>query len=362
MYKGVIYKITHRDTQRVYIGQTRNLQKRIWQHKTNANIPNSNNEGQAIVKAIRECGFDAFDVSIVYESEVFEDIKSYNAHMDAMEIHFIEYYDSIEKGFNITKGGRGRKGQPLSKDHIRKMVDARSNIPYPEHQKKAVSLAAKKKWEDEEYRKKMSERMSGEKNPMFGVRLTGESNPRYGVHLSEETKMKLSIANKGRKHGPMSEERKETLRQLHAGVPKSEEHKKKISQTLLGRPNKACWKTILQYSLDGNFIKEWDSITEAQEYYHTKHISACATGKRNNAAGYYWTYKTKERIPKKVNVPKPKGNRRIAQIDEDGRTIREFETIREASRELGLNYSGISSVLQGLQKKTGGSYRFVYIE
>ena len=55
------------------------------------------------------------------------------------------------------------------------------------------------------------------------------------------------------------------------------------------RPEKIK-KPILQYDLDGNFIREWSSATdvskEAQE-----NICQCLKGKRKTAYGFIWKYK-----------------------------------------------------------------------
>ena len=50
---------------------------------------------------------------------------------------------------------------------------------------------------------------------------------------------------------------------------------------------------IYQYSLDGEFIKEWKSISEASRCLkiNAPNISMCAKGKRPNAGGYKWSYK-----------------------------------------------------------------------
>lgn len=56
---------------------------------------------------------------------------------------------------------------------------------------------------------------------------------------------------------------------------------------------KDCSKVILQYDLDGNFIKEWSSTMEIERqlgYYHNN-ISKSCKGKYNNAYGYKWSYK-----------------------------------------------------------------------
>lgn len=362
MKKGVVYRLVNKKTGLSYIGRTFDLRKRIWQHKASANKVGTKNEGQPIVKAIRELGFEAFDIEILYESKEFEDKKELDNLLNEMEIYFIKKYDSINNGYNRTKGGAGMLGFKPSEKTMAAIKKANIGRVISEKQKEAVRQSLLKMWANDEYKKKMSERFSGEGNPMYGVRIKGEQNPNYGKHLSEETKRKLSEAKKGKKGHPMSEEHKKKMSELFKGKPKSEAQRKKLSDSIKGTKVPKKWKPILQYSLDGVFIKEWNNISEAQEAYKTKHIGACASEKRNYAGGFIWRYKTSESIPQTIEVPKPKGNRQIAMIDKQGNIIQEFSTIREASKVLGLNYNGICSVLQGLQKKTGDNYRFKYID
>lgn len=59
------------------------------------------------------------------------------------------------------------------------------------------------------------------------------------------------------------------------------------------RPMEVGCKSIVQYDLIGNFIKEWSSITEANNYFKkgNKNISSCCTGNSKTAYGYKWGYK-----------------------------------------------------------------------
>ena len=55
-------------------------------------------------------------------------------------------------------------------------------------------------------------------------------------------------------------------------------------------------KAVCQYDLDGNFIKEWSSIKEAQEETNSHHISMCCRGHKKyiTSGGYIWRYKEAE--------------------------------------------------------------------
>lgn len=49
------------------------------------------------------------------------------------------------------------------------------------------------------------------------------------------------------------------------------------------------YKKIHQYTLNGELVKVWDSVKEAQKVYNT-HIADCARGERKTSCGYIWKY------------------------------------------------------------------------
>jgi nucleosome binding factor SPN SPT16 subunit len=69
----------------------------------------------------------------------------------------------------------------------------------------------------------------------------------------------------------------------------SETHKK-LYQNGYEHPNK---KKILQYNLNGNFIKEWDSLVEASKALNINRtgITNCLRRKSKHAGGFIWNYK-----------------------------------------------------------------------
>lgn len=52
-------------------------------------------------------------------------------------------------------------------------------------------------------------------------------------------------------------------------------------------------KIILQFNLDGNFIKEWHSLMEVERQLNIYHanIIKCIKGERNHTGGFKWLYK-----------------------------------------------------------------------
>ena len=54
-----------------------------------------------------------------------------------------------------------------------------------------------------------------------------------------------------------------------------------------------CCKKIIQYDLNGNFIKEWNSAREASRTLKIqyKNISAVCRGKRNKCGNFIWKFK-----------------------------------------------------------------------
>ena len=117
-----------------------------------------------------------------------------------------------------------------------------------------------------------------------------------GKSLPEETKQKLSNTLKGRK---FSEEHKKKISEATKGRVLSEETKKKISDAKKGKeshpgvknhPNMS--KKVIQLSKDGEFIKEFPSMKEAEREIglDARHISDCCRGKQKTAGKSIWRY------------------------------------------------------------------------
>lgn len=49
-------------------------------------------------------------------------------------------------------------------------------------------------------------------------------------------------------------------------------------------------KKVVQYSKCGDFIKEWESVIDAEKALHILHIGECANKKRKTAGGFVWEY------------------------------------------------------------------------
>ena len=204
--------------------------------------------------------------------------------LDEWEQYYIEFYNTLSpNGYNLQEGGRG--GVP-SEDARRKMSKAHKGLcagekhpmfgkHHSEETKKKIGKSHKGKPShnkgkpmSEKTKKKLSESKKGLQ--------AGEKNPMFGKHHSDETKLKISKVHKG-KH--ISEEQKKKLSSALKGRIMSEEQKKKLS------------KKVLQYTLDGEFVREWPSTRECgRNGFNSGYIAACCRGKLKSAYGFKWCY------------------------------------------------------------------------
>jgi len=124
------------------------------------------------------------------------------------------------------------------------------------------------------------------------VNLTDGGDGKRGCKQTEEAKRRISEANKGR---PLSEEHKEKIRKSLTGKKRTNKNREAISR---GARNRKTTRSVLQYSLDGNFIQEWNSVLEAAEQMgfekSRSKVYRCANGFQTNAAGFIWKWKTNE--------------------------------------------------------------------
>lgn len=50
------------------------------------------------------------------------------------------------------------------------------------------------------------------------------------------------------------------------------------------------YKKVHQYTLDGELVKVWESVSKAHKELNLRHIDAVARGERNKCGGYIWKY------------------------------------------------------------------------
>lgn len=105
-----IYKFTNKTNQKVYIGQTNNIQKRKNGHKSNSFNEKSSGYWLPFHCAIRKYGWENFDFEVLeeYPDEVGREF------LGEREKYYIQLYHSLieENGYNYTLGGEGCSRPP----------------------------------------------------------------------------------------------------------------------------------------------------------------------------------------------------------------------------------------------------------
>lgn len=128
------------------------------------------------------------------------------------------------------------------------------------------------------------------------------------------------------------------------------------------RMAKTKYKQVGQYTLDGNLVKVWESIKEAEEKggFVRSEIRAVSLGIRKIYRGYRWRYivdgdlEWKEPVKNNCMIRKSPSSKAIGQYTLDGKLISIWESAREAEREASFNRTTISKVARGLQKTAYG--------
>jgi len=201
----IIYKTTNLINNKIYIG------------KDSINNPKYLGSGIKIKLAIKKYGKDKFKKEIIEEGL---DEKILNER----EIFWINKFNSTDRkiGYNITYGGEG--GDTISNNPNKKEIGINHSLAMIEYHK---NNPKKRK----EYVRKKDD--PNWVNPNKGRKWTGEkriSNKRGIRNPKHSEWMKKNNPFKGKRPSPEEIERFTKMSKL----PKSEEHKKKISDSLKG--------------------------------------------------------------------------------------------------------------------------------
>lgn len=203
----IVYKLTS-PSSKVYIGQTKqSLGIRWHQHITLWNQYKKQNKPYIGCSTKLFYAFDKHDPSL-WQQEILSTCNDHT-ELNLTEIQLIKEYNSIDNGYNITKGGSGRKVDYLTDEH-----------------KQKISSSRKKYFQTDngiEWRNTLKEKYTGDSNPSFKKR----GMP--GRVQSEAEKAAKSVK----------------MKELHAtgyykqfDYTKSEETKRKISENKKANPYK----------------------------------------------------------------------------------------------------------------------------
>ena len=98
------------------------------------------------------------------------------------------------------------------------------------------------------------------------------------------------IAEYKKKYGPLCLNRSAGNKSGQKGIKRSDSFKERVSNSLRNRLDQS--KHILQFTLDGQFIAEYPSISEASRQTGTNlpHICQCCKGTRKSAGNSLWAY------------------------------------------------------------------------
>ena len=241
-----IYKITN-PKGKVYIGQSHDV---IGRFKTYKRYDCKNQ--QKLYNSLRKYSHEKHQFEIVEECLPNE--------LNGREIYWVDYFQSTKKGLNIREGGEG--GGLHSEETKKKMSLSHTGKMWTEEQKENyIKSKTNHPMYNDEWRDSISKSLLGREvwwNDKISKARKGLPSPFKGKNHSTTTKNK------------MSENRK--------GNPKYNNiHKMTI---------------VYQYDLDGNFIKQWDSIEEAKKTYKGD-ISACCRGRQKTASKFKWSYEQK---------------------------------------------------------------------
>ena len=117
-------------------------------------------------------------------------------------------------------------------------------------------------------------------------------------------------------------------------------------------------KAILQYDLDGNFIKEYSSASEIVNLLQVKasSISMCCTGKTQSVKEFTFRYKKENIVPKiDAVILSTKPKRGVYNIT----TNTYYDSVKDAAKDLELNVGTLTSCLYKGHLCGGFKWKFV---
>ena len=354
-----IYKIQNKINNKIYIGQSIDIYKRIREHflESRYNNPNRAQYNYHLDRAIRQYGKENFVTEIIEECEIKD--------LDEREQYWIKYYNSYEEGYNETLGGKGyipnlkpvyqydvegnflkafnniyeaEKLTQISKDRIRKVLsNSFTNKLAGEYQWSYVKTD--KIPSTYQYIPILVFDFDGNKIGFFKSAAEASRNLKDSVvtilHCCKDNNLTGEYAQYRYWQGNENLEKIASYQRSKVG------------------------KMINQYDLNGNYLKTYNSIKEAAcavGAKSTSGISACCNknGSQKNAYGYKWSFYGDTPNIEEKKLPRAKI---IYQYDLNNNFIKKFNSARQAAKEVNGYHSNI---IKCCNKKIKTAYEYIW--
>ncbi len=183
---------------------------------------------------------------------------------------------------------------------------------------------------------------------VVGMRHTEETKKKISEDNKRPDKMDVCMKNLKKMQTP------EARAKAHASRDYKEISRKRVLKTDYNKIREASEKPVLQYDLDGVYIREWRSATEASKSLNITgaNICSCCKGVRNMVGGFIWKYKSDGTF-EKIEPVQPR-NKPIIQYDKSMNIIAEYESIAQASRITGVFKANITACCNYKAKQASG--------
>lgn len=289
-----IYMHKNKVNEKVYIGQTKQSLKSRWENGYGYR------ECPKFWNAIQKYGWDNFEHILIEDNLTLEEANK-------KEQYYIQKYDSVNNGYNISIGGGSHYG--LGRNIYQ--YDLNGN-----YVKEWFSISDIAKEFD-----------VNDASNIYSC-ISNKINSCFGYQWSYIKKEKID----------------------------SIKSKSEIISALKRKP-------VYQYDRCGNFIKKYDYLELVDEYgFSHKNVSECCNGKRTSSGNYQWRYEKYNNIGKVLSpheITAKKQGKKVYMYSLDGVFIKCYDSLSCASKDTNLSFQSISKCCLGSQKTCGG-YQWSY--
>ena len=115
-------------------------------------------------------------------------------------------------------------------------------------------------------------------------------------------------------------------------------------------------KVIAQYTIDGKFIRTWNSITEAEQALGLSSISQNITGKSKYCGNYQWRYYTNEDDIPPVTLKE----KTVYQFDLAGNLLKVWTSLSQASLQFSNSRAAKVAIGNVCSKRTRSAYGYYW--